>query len=85
MFVAMLTLVCSAAMMAQQPIPTDPDVRIGKLDNGLTYYNGPNSVQSFTSPSAWVLFRRMTTSVVWLTSWSICASTVRSTSRVTIS
>ena len=38
MFVAMLTLVCSAAMMAQQPIPTDPDVRIGKLDNGLTYY-----------------------------------------------
>ena len=34
----MLTLVCSAAMMAQQPIPTDPDVRIGKLDNGLTYY-----------------------------------------------
>jgi len=35
---AMLTLVCSAAMMAQQPIPTDPDVRIGKLDNGLTYY-----------------------------------------------
>ena len=38
MFVAVLTLVCSAAMMAQQPIPTDPDVRIGKLDNGLTYY-----------------------------------------------
>ena len=38
MFVAMLTLVCSVAMMAQQPIPVDPDVRMGKLDNGMTYY-----------------------------------------------
>ena len=38
MMVALLTLVCSATMMAQQPIPTDPDVRIGKLDNGMTYY-----------------------------------------------
>ena len=38
MFVAMLTLVCSVAMMAQRPIPVDPDVRMGKLDNGMTYY-----------------------------------------------
>ena len=37
-FVALFTLVCTGAVMAQQPIPTDPDVRIGKLDNGLTYY-----------------------------------------------
>ena len=37
MMVALLTLVCAATMMAQ-PIPTDPDVRIGKLDNGMTYY-----------------------------------------------
>ena len=27
-----------AAVDLQQPIPTDPAVRIGKLDNGLTYY-----------------------------------------------
>ena len=38
LMMAVLTLLCSAAMMAQQPIPTDPDVRIGKLDNGMTYY-----------------------------------------------
>ena len=42
MFVAALVLVCSAVMVAQEmqmpPIPVDPEVRIGKLDNGLTYY-----------------------------------------------
>ena len=38
LMMAALTLMCSAAAMAQQPIPTDPEVRIGKLDNGLTYY-----------------------------------------------
>ena len=36
----MLAIACTATMTAQQmpPIPVDPDVRIGKLDNGLTYY-----------------------------------------------
>ena len=36
----MLALTSSVAMMAQEmpAIPVDPDVRIGKLDNGLTYY-----------------------------------------------
>ena len=42
MFVAALTLVCSSVVVAQEmqmpPIPVDPAVRIGKLDNGLTYY-----------------------------------------------
>ena len=42
MFVAALTLMCSVVMVAQEmqmpPIPVDPAVRIGKLDNGLTYY-----------------------------------------------
>jgi zinc protease len=41
-FVAALTLLCSVVMVAQEmqmpPIPVDPAVRIGKLDNGLTYY-----------------------------------------------
>ena len=40
---AFFTMLCMALVsMAQQPqmpsIPTDPNVRIGKLDNGLTYY-----------------------------------------------
>ena len=37
----LLTLIGTVAMMAQMQmpsIPVDPDVRIGKLDNGLTYY-----------------------------------------------
>ena len=42
LFVTAMTLVCSAVMVAQEmqmpPIPIDPAVRIGKLDNGLTYY-----------------------------------------------
>ena len=41
-FAAVLTMFSATAMVAQQmqmpPIPVDPDVRIGKLDNGLTYY-----------------------------------------------
>ena len=41
LFVASLLLVtASATTMAQEmpSIPTDPDVKVGKLDNGLTYY-----------------------------------------------
>ena len=43
LFVAALMLMSTAAVMAQNAmqmpsIPVDPDVRIGKLDNGLTYY-----------------------------------------------
>ena len=40
MFVAALMMFSMTAMMAQQMplIPVDPAVRIGKLDNGLTYY-----------------------------------------------
>ena len=38
-----LTIVSAVAMMAQDlsqlpSVPVDPDFRIGKLDNGLTYY-----------------------------------------------
>ena len=37
---ALLMVAGTATTMAQQmpPIPTDPDVKVGKLDNGLTYY-----------------------------------------------
>ncbi len=40
MFVAVLMVIGTTAVTAQQlpPIPVDPAVRIGKLDNGLTYY-----------------------------------------------
>ena len=42
LFTAVLMLFSMTAMMGQQmqlpPIPVDPAVRIGKLDNGLTYY-----------------------------------------------
>ena len=39
--IAALMLFSTTAMVAQMqmpPIPVDPDVRTGKLDNGLTYY-----------------------------------------------
>ena len=38
--VALLMVAGAATTMAQQmpPIPADPDVKVGKLDNGLTYY-----------------------------------------------
>jgi len=37
---AVITMVAAVTMVAQEmpPIPVDPEVRIGKLDNGLTYY-----------------------------------------------
>ena len=42
LFVVALLMFGTAAMVAQEmkmpPIPVDPSVRIGKLDNGLTYY-----------------------------------------------
>ena len=36
----LLVLTSSVALLAQEmpAIPVDPDIRIGKLDNGLTYY-----------------------------------------------
>ena len=45
-FMAMLVFVaCALTTFAQQmpPIPVDPQVRIGKLDNGLTYYIRQNN------------------------------------------
>ena len=39
-FASLLLVTASATTMAQEmpSIPTDPDVKVGKLDNGLTYY-----------------------------------------------
>lgn len=48
LFVAALVVCCGfTQVFAQQqmpPIPVDPNVRIGKLDNGLTYYIRKNSL-----------------------------------------
>ncbi len=47
LFVATLLMCCSSQLMlAQQmpPIPVDPNVRIGKLENGLTYYIRKNAL-----------------------------------------
>jgi zinc protease len=41
--ILMLTAVASAQIDLRAPIPTNPQVRIGKLDNGLTYYIRRNS------------------------------------------
>lgn len=40
MFLAVFALLMVGTMMAQQmpPVPQDPNVKVGKLDNGLTYY-----------------------------------------------
>ena len=35
---------CTAILFAQQTVPTDPEVRIGKLENGLTYYIRQNAL-----------------------------------------
>ena len=40
LFTVSLLLAATVTMMAQQmpSIPVDPDVKVGKLENGLTYY-----------------------------------------------
>ncbi len=51
MFAAALLLIGMVAQINAQPIPQDKDVRVGKLENGLTYYirhnNYPEKVASF--------------------------------------
>ena len=44
-FVLILALIVSFPVLAQQmpPLPTDPKVKVGKLDNGLTYYIRSNA------------------------------------------
>lgn len=79
-----------AVGFAQQmpPIPTDANVRIGKLENGLTYYirhnNLPEKELISTSLKKSVPFWKMTISAVWRTSWNICASTGQRTSQENI-
>ena len=58
---ALLALI-STSLFAQYdmkaPLPMDPNVRIGKLANGLTYYIRHNE-QVFTSSKTWELSWKM--------------------------
>lgn len=82
-------LICFAglanAQMQMPTIPLDPDVRIGKLDNGLTYYirhnNWPEKRANFYIE--WARYRKRKASADSHTSWSTCASTAQRTSRAT--
>lgn len=50
---------------ADQTIPMDPDIRIGKLDNGLTYYirhsENPKNRGSSTLSTTWGPCKKRTT------------------------
>ena len=68
-------------------LPTDPQVRIGKLDNGLTYYIRHNALpkkQAEFYIAQKVLYWKMTTNADWLTSLNTCASTEQSISPETL-
>ena len=93
-FLFMMALFCALAVFAQKgdlnlsdPIKADPNVTIGKLDNGLTYY-----IRRNTYPKDRVEFRlavnagstrRTTTSRAWRTSPSTWPSTASRASRAT--
>lgn len=84
-------LICFAglanAQMQMPTIPLDPDVRIGKLDNGLTYYirhnNWPEKRANFYIAQKVARYRKRKASADSHTSWSTCASTAQRTSRAT--
>ena len=87
-----ITLAIALAMafgltsMAQQvmPTPLDPNVRTGKLDNGLTYFIRHNEKQpnapTSTSRRKLVPFLKKKPNAVSPTSWSTWPSTAWSTS-----
>ena len=38
LFITLAALIAATVAFAQTPLPNDPEVRVGKLDNGMTYY-----------------------------------------------
>ena len=38
LFITLAALIAATVALAQTPLPNDPEVRVGKLDNGMTYY-----------------------------------------------
>ena len=87
LWIVALILCCNFQQVSAQqlpPIPTDQDVRIGKLDNGLTYYIRKNSLPAnradFYIAQKVGSYKKRTTSAVLPTSWNTCVSTERLTS-----
>ena len=74
------TTAVSYAQNARMPaVPVDSAVRIGRLDNGLTYYirhnEYPKGLADFFIAQKVGSVLEEDISVVWLTFWSICALT----------
>lgn len=87
-FVAIAGFACMpVAVRAQQmpPVPVDKEVRIGKLDNGLTYYirhnEYPRTRWTSISPRRWVVSLKRIISADWRISLNTCVSTEQGTSR----
>ena len=38
LFISIAAMIAAAVAFAQTPLPNDPEVRVGKLENGMTYY-----------------------------------------------
>ena len=71
--------------MPVQTLPVDKNVRIGKLDNGLTYYIRHNAlpekrVEFYIAQKVGSILGRTATTWIWLTSWSTWLSTEQRTS-----
>ena len=88
-FIAVLFICCNFQLVLAQPmqtLPVDKNVRIGKLDNGLTYYIRHNALPEKRRISLlyrkWVPSLKSRNSAVWLTSLSTWLSTEQRTSRV---
>lgn len=89
LFIAVLFICCNFQLVLAQPmqeLPVDKNVRIGKLDNGLTYYIRHNAlpekrVEFYIAQKVGSILRNRN-NVVWLTFWSTWLSTEQSTSRV---
>lgn len=86
LFAVLMVAPCVEAQHQQiPPIPVDPNVRIGKLDNGLTYYirhnEYPKGLADFYIAQNVGAIRNRTISAVLPTSLCICALTELKLSR----
>ena len=90
-FVAIAGFTCMPiAVSAQQmpPVPVDKEVRIGKLDNGLTYYirhneYPKNQVDFYIAQKVGSILEE-DTSADWRISLNTCVSTEQGTSRAAL-
>ena len=82
---AALTVGSLAAQTATLPIPADPEVRTGQLDNGMTYYirhnEKPRGQADFYILHDVGAIQENDDQQAWPTFWSIWLSTARRTCR----